>query len=470
MTLDRTTAPPRSGPLEARLPRIERRTLTNGLALATCRASAAPETLIELSVPGGRARERLDELGLASLVARALQEGTRKHTTVELVDALDYLGADLRAGVDEDSLVVSLRVLDRHLGPALELMSETLLEPRFDPLDFERARALRLATLRSRGEEAARVADTAWDRLLEGPLTSLGYSALGTEATVAAASVARARAFHEHSLDPRRGRVALVGNWSADEAADLLAPLVRRWPGALAEPASSEDLPASAAAAGLYCVDRPLAAQTELRIGHRAVAASHPDWLLLAAVNYPLGGQFSSRLNLNLREQRGFTYGVRSGFEPRRGPGSFTVGLAVQSRHTAESIREVRRELAEYLAGPTDAELAFTREALLQGLARQFETASARLAFVHTVERFGWPDDYPLERLRRLAALAPSDLAELARAHLHPGDLRVLAVGPRSELERLAEDAQELDLDGALLADTEDTSERSARARVGPLA
>jgi len=452
MMLDRTTAPARSGPLEARLPRIERRTLENGLALATCRASATPETLIELSVPGGRAREQLDELGLASLVAKAIQEGTRKRTTVELVDALDYLGADLRAGVDEDSLVLSLRVLDRHLGPALELLSETLLEPRFDPLDFERVRALRLAALRSRGEEAARVADTAWDRLLEGPLTSLGYSALGTEATIAAASVERARAFHERSLDPRRARVALVGNWSADEAADRLAPLVRRWPSALAEPAVTDEHPATTAAPGLYCVDRPGAPQAELRVGHRAVAASHPDWLLLAALNYPLGGQFSSRLNLNLREKRGFTYGVRSGFEARRGPGSFTVGLAVQSRHVAESIRELRRELAEYLGGPTAAELAFTREALEQGLARQFETASARLAFVHTVERFGWPDDYPLERLRRLAALAPADLAELARAHLRPSELRVLAVGPRAELESLSESVQALDIDGAPLA------------------
>ncbi|MBM3991021.1 MAG: insulinase family protein [Planctomycetes bacterium] len=465
MKLDRRTAPPRSGPLEARLPRIVRRTLDNGLALATCRASATPETLIEISVGGGRSRERLDELGLASLVAKLLQEGTRKHTTVELVDALDYLGASLHAAVDEDSLTLSLRALDRHLGPSLELLIDTLLEPRFDALDFERVRTLRLAALRSRGEEAARVADRAWDRLLEGPLTSLGHSALGTQATIAAASVARARAFHERSLDPRGARVALVGNWSADEAAHWLDPLVRRWPSALAAPSGFEALPASAAAAGLYCVDRPLAAQTELRIGHRAVAASHPDWLLLAAMNYPLGGQFSSRLNLNLREQRGFTYGVHSGFEARRGGGSFTVGLAVQSRHTAESIREVRRELAEYLAGPTDAELAFTREALEQGLARQFETASARLSFVHTVEHFGWPDDYPLERLRRLAALAPADLAELARAHLHPSDLRVLAVGPRAELESLAQAVRELDLDGAPLADA---SACGARASVGP--
>jgi len=127
------------------------------------------------------------------------------------------------------------------------------------------------------------------------------------------------------------------------------------------------------------------------------------------------------------------------------------VALAVQSRHVAESIREVRRELAEYLAGPTESELDFTREALEQALARQFETAAARLAFVHTVERFGWPDDYPLERLRRLAALTPADLAQLARAHLRPAELRVIAVGPRSELSALEESAQSLDIDGAPL-------------------
>jgi zinc protease len=449
MTLDRSTPPPRSGPLEARLPRIERRRLDHGLALALSRANSTPETLIELTLPGGRTRESLGELGIASLVAKALLEGTERLTTVEFIDALDVLGAELRAAVDEDSLVVSLRVLDRHLPAALELLGEALLEPRFDPRDFERLRALRLAAIRTRGEDAARVADCAWDRLMFGPHVSAGHSSLGTEATIAACTHEQARAFHRGSLDPRRTRVAVIGKWSADEAAELLSPLVRRWPVPSAAPAASVHAAPSPAPRGLYAVDRPGAPQVELRLGHPSIDSGHPDWLLLAALNYPLGGQFTSRLNLNLRERRGFTYGVRSGFDPRRGPGVFSISAAVHTQHAAAAIAEARAELEGYLAGPTAAELAFTREALEQGLARQFETPTARLAFVHTVERFGWADDYPLERLRRLATLGPDDMATLAREHLHPQELRVLAVGPRDALSELDEAVEELDIDGA---------------------
>jgi zinc protease len=452
MTLDRSTPPPRSGPLEARLPRIERRRLDNGLALALSRANSTPETLVELTLPGGRTRESLGELGVASLVAKALLEGTERLTTVEFVDALDFLGAELRAGVDEDSLVVSLRVLDRHLPAALELLSEALLEPRFDPRDFERLRALRLAAIRTRGEDAARVADCAWDRLMFGPHVSAGHSSLGTESTIGACTPEHARAFHRGSLDPRRTRIALVGKWRADEATDLLGPLVRRWPSAIAATNPPLDQAPSAAPRGLYAVDRPGAPQVELRIGHPSVDCGHPDWLLLAALNYPLGGQFTSRLNLNLRERRGFTYGVRSSFEPRSGPTVFAVSTAVHTQHAAAAIREARAELEGYLSGPTEAELAFTREALEQALARQFETPAARLSFVHTVERFRWPDDYPLERLRRLATLTSTDLAALAREHLHLRELRVLAVGPRDALGELGEAVAELDIDGGPLA------------------
>ncbi len=438
--VDRTKAPARSGPLSPRLPRIERTTLSNGLRVASSQWSATPETLIELVLPGGRAAEAPEEQGLASFVARALTEGTRRHSTLELLDALDFLGADLRAGTDDTSLVLSLRVLDRHLEPALEILADVLLEPRFDAESLERVRKLRLASIATRGDEAARVAHNVWDRLVHGASSPLGRSALGTETTVHSFDEARLRQFHSRCLDPRCAELAVVGRWTPDELRARLEPL-----------APPRIPPVSAPAApGLYVVDRPDAPQTELRLGHLSVAATHADTLALSALNYPLGGVFTSRINLELREKKGYTYGARSDFELAPWPAPFTVGAAVHAQHTADSITTVRTLLEQYLTGPTQTEVDFTRDSLEQALARQFETPASRLAFVRRLQLFGWPDDYPLLRLRQLVELGPTGLASLAQRHLRPSSLIVLAVGDARQLSSLAPFTL-LDIDGAPL-------------------
>ena len=449
-SVDRTHPPARSGPLSPRLPRIERTTLSNGLRVASSPWSATPETLLELTLPGGRAAEAPDEQGLASFVARALTEGTRRHSTLELLDALDFLGADLRAGTDDTSLVLSLRVLDRHLEPALELLGDVLLEPRFDAESLERVRKQRLASIATRGDEAARVAHHVWDRLVHGADSPLGRSALGTEATVRSFDDARLRRFHSAALDPRAAQLAVVGRWAPDELRARLEPLARRW-SAPKGPVSPQNPTVSVPTApGLYVVDRPDAPQTELRLGHLSVAATHADALALSALNYPLGGVFTSRINLELREKKGYTYGARSDFELAPWPAPFTVGAAVQAQHTADSITTVRTLLEQYLAGPTQTEVDFTRDSLEQSLARQFETPASRLAFVRRLQLFGWPDDYPLLRLRQLVELGPPGLAALAQRHLRPSSLIVLAVGDARQLASLGSFTL-LDLDGAPL-------------------
>lgn len=454
MTVERSSAPPATGRIQPRLPEIRRSRLENGARIASTVSSATPETLIELVLPGGGVHESLEHVGLASLVAKTMLEGTTRLSTVELIDALDFLGADLRVTGGDEGLVLSLRVLDKHLPRALELLFDVLLEPRFDPSDFERVRKLRLATLAARGDDAGTVAAHVWSRLMYGEASILGWPALGTENSVARLTVDDLWSFHRAALDPTRTRIAIVGRWDADDIARLLAPLERRWPSAVDTPHAEPELAIRSAPPGLYCVDRPEAPQTDLHLGHMSLSARAPQWLALSGLNYPLGGQFTSRINLHLREKRGFTYGARSAFEAATWPAPFAVHTTVHAQHTAAAIRETRDELRGFLDGPTEAELEFTRDALEQSLARQFESPAARLGYLRTVERFGWPDDYPLVRLARLAELGQAGLRDLARAQIAPERLVVLAVGRREELAGLEPEfgaPRMLDIDGAPL-------------------
>ena len=392
------------------------------------------ETTIELALPAGRARQPLDQLGVASLTALALMEGTRARTTVEFLDALDAIGAELHARADSEELRLSLRALDRNLAPAIALLAEASLEPRLDADGFERLRKLQLARIVARGDDPASIAARAWQRLMHGE-TARGAPGDGTEATVALLPVGAARAFHAAGLDADASRVLAVGPHASDEFSDLLAPLARAWPRA----GTLTEAPTTALArhpSRIYVVDKPGASQSELRVGHLSVAHDSPDHLPLTALNYALGGTFNCRLNLELRERKGFTYGIRSGFDWTRGPTEFVVATSVQTRFTAEAVRAIVVELRGYLDGPTDEELAFTKNALEQSLARQFESASATLAFLDTVDRLELPDDYPLARLAWLACSSRDQRRALLRRHLYPDELTILVVGDRASVAR----------------------------------
>jgi zinc protease len=237
----------------------------------------------------------------------------------------------------------------------------------------------------------------------------------------------------------------------ADELLRVLEPLSGKWPGS-GELPDAEAL-AERAPTRTFVVDKPGATQTELRIGQASVEQTSLDFLPLTALNYPFGGTFSSRLNLNLREHKGFTYGIRSAFDWSRGRTQFVVSTSVQTRFTADAVREIVGELERYLAGPNEAEVAFTISALEQSLARQFESAAATLAYLDTVDDLGWADDYPLVRLDWLESSRPESRTELLRRHLDPRELTILAVGDaeriQAELEALfLGSLSRLDIDG----------------------
>ena len=324
--------------------------------------------------------------------------------------------------------------------------------------------ALTLATAQSTWRPARRK-----HPLLYGGDVVRGTPSDGTPETIQAMSVDDVRAFWKSHGVPDGARLSFVGNLDARRVKQLLRTLSSRWRGRRSDPmtpAVIADAPRFAARTGIYLVDKPGAPQSEIRIGHPGVSAMHEDYYALSVMNHALGGSFSSRINLNLREDKGYTYGARSRFRGGRESGTFTASAGVRTNVTAESVTEFMKELEGILSGPTAEELAFTRDALVQAMNRQQESTWARQGMLETISQYGLADDYLVERRAFLDTVTRGQLEGLARKYVHPDRAWILVVGDKAtvkpKLEALGHGpVTELDVRGAAVA----TGQASALAR-----
>jgi zinc protease len=461
---DRSLAPEAGPRPEFRSPAVWHARLGNGVPVNGTPYGKIPLTRIAISVPAGRRMESLEHLGLATLTAEMLEEGTRRLSSTELVEELDGLGATLSVSADDDEISISASALNEHVPRLIGLIEEVLFEPRFAQEDFERLRRQRLVHIDTREDRIREIASDVYDALIFGDDSVLGHPASGTRASVERITLEDVRRFWTDHRGPAEARVSFVGSLPPADVVELLGGLSARWedarPDTVAASFEREDAlaaaPAMPSGVRVYLVDKPGAQQSELRIGHPGVSNRDEDYYPLQALNYVLGGSFSSRINLNLREDKGYTYGARSGFAGGLVPGPFTVSAAVHTAVTADAVREALKELRAIQEGVTAEELEFARKALVQALGRTFESTGARLGLLESIGKFGYPDDYPEERLRWLESASAEDLRALAREHLHPETLVVLVVGDRAEVREglvgldLGE-VQELDPHGARL-------------------
>lgn len=443
MTVDRSRPPISEEAPAFRSPRVVQGELEGGITLTQAPVASVPVSRISFSVAAGTHAESPGEMGLASLVAEMLTEGTTRLDGTALQDELDSLGATLGAGADADALTLSLVTLDAHLQRALGLLEEVILEARFDAGDFERVRRQRMVGLAQRRDHPDRVAADAWRRLCFGIDDPRGRPAGGTEANVAELTVEDARGFWRRALELGGLRVGVVGSLGQPAGDEARIPeRLAAWAPRLAALASGAGPPRPPAEAveeppertEVFLVDRPGSSQARVVVGHPAVAGTHPDMFKLHAANQSLGGSFTSRINLNLREDKGWTYGARSGFDGGLRPGSFRVQAAVHTEAAPDAVREVIAELALFQEGLREEEVEFTRRSLAQTLARQYESAGTKAVLVDHVGRYGWPPDYPARRRAWLGAMTRAELDGLVRRHLHPEKLHVLVVGDAARI------------------------------------
>ncbi len=425
---------PNPGPTPAfHAPVVWHSALDNGLELAGVRWSEIPLSTISIAVPAGRTRETQQTLGLSSLVADMLEQGSGSLDALAWARELDRLGARLRVTVDDDEMTITMSCLDAQFPEALGLVTDIVLHPRFDPADWSRLVTERKTALETRGDQIRAIASDVYARLLYGDATPLGRPAVGTRQSIAALTLDDARTFWKTHALPRGSRLAYVGGLDAAGLQRALAPLAASWKGDAPAAVPPPKTPAIAATR-IYLVDKPGAAQSEVRIGHLGPTSTNPDFYALSILNWPLGGSFSSRINLNLREAKGYTYGARSTFEGGTVPGPFVASGGVKTDVTAESVVEFMSELQGILGGLKPAELAFAQEALGEGARRQYESTAALNGLLDNVQRYGWPDDYPARRLAELDAMTVERLNPLAKRWIHPDAMVILVVGDKAKV------------------------------------
>lgn len=417
-----------------RFPRIARRVLGNGLELRAVTHRAVPIATMVLLVRGGSSVDPPDRPGLTSITAGLLDEGSRGQSALEIADRVARIGGDFDLEVGSDAIVASLTTLDRFVETGLELLHEMVTSPNLASEDFDRTRKLRLERIRQLKDHPPAMAERAFVRQLYGS-HAYGHLSLGDEASLAAASIEEARALQPTLFTPEGSTLVIVGDRSEDVLLDCVTSAFEQWQGSPAgvtiDRSAALAPPPAQPSARLGLVRRDGAAQSELRVGRVCAARSTPDYHAMLTLNAILGGQFVSRLNMNLREDKGYTYGVRTAFELRRGRGPFVMQTSVATDKTAAAIHEALTEIRDigHARPATPDELTMAKAALGRGYPRAFETANQVARSVAQLALHGLPDTYFEEFIPRLNAIEVDDVTRVAEKYLDTTTMATLIVG-----------------------------------------
>jgi zinc protease len=409
-------------------PAIDKSTLPNGLRVWTVHHAQVPLVAFTLLVRRGAASDPAGKDGLAAVTADMLDEGSGDRSAIEMHEALARLGAQFDIDIGSDAMVANVTVLSRFAQRALQILSDIVARPALRESDFERVRQLRLHRLTQLRDMPGAVADRAFLKLLYGS-HPYGHSPIGSETALAAMDVDDVRAFHARAIRPSVATLVAVGDCEHDGIVRLASEAFADWTGDAAGGAGGAT--ALPRAAAINVVPRARAPQSELRIGHVAVARDTPDYHALVVANTILGGLFVSRINLNLREDKGLTYGARTAFEFRRLPGPFVLQASVQTRGTARAVEESIGEVAG-IRGPrpvTADELALGIAALTRGYPRSFETGEQIGRAAMQLALYDLPDDYFEQFVPSVERVTSDEVSRVMARHLDPVRLVTLVVG-----------------------------------------
>lgn len=431
-TLDRTR-PPEPGPLRPfHFPRVHRRRLPNGLGIMVAENHAFPIATLDVILPsGGLAEERA---GAASLAAGLLESGAGGRDAAEIAEAVDALGLSLESGISWDTSLAGFTALTSRLEAGMEILADLVLRPTFPTREVERIRDERLAALAQRRADPASVADELATHYIFPEGHPFGRRLAGGAGALQSLAREDVQAFHDTWYVPEGAWLCAAG----DVTVDQVAALAERWFGGWQGAPPAVHVPETTTRfdrTTLILADRPGSVQSEVRVAHMGMPRTADDFFAVTVMNAVLGTVFSSRLNLNLRERLGYTYGASSAFGFRRLPGTFSISSGIQSEHTAHAVSEMlrdMRELQETLAPA--AEVADATGYLAGVFPLPLQTTDGLAGRLSTLAVYGFPDDYFDHYRDHLVAVTPEDVREAARRHLMPDRAAVVVVGDASAL------------------------------------
>lgn len=429
------TRPPEPGRIRPfRFPEVTSGTLENGLGIRVARLPRLPVVSASLVLNAGESWLGRERAGLAVLTGDALEGGTEARPGPELAEALERIGASLSISTGWDATTVSLSCLADRLEAALPILADMIRRPAFPEEEVARVRAQQLASLEQRRKEPGKVASDAALRAIYPDDVPYARPTAGLPAAVAGMGPADARAFAEEAFRPGDGGLMVAGDVDPGELEALAAEHLGGWTG---EGRGHPDFDARPRRRErrVVVVDLPGSVQSEIRMGHVGIRKTSDDYFPALVFNTILGGTFSSRLNQSLREEHGFTYGVRSRFSARRHPGPFTISTAVETAVTADAVGEAVSQLEMLVReGPTREEVEAARDYIVGVFPLRFETTGQVSSRIAELVVYGLPDDFHATYRDRVRAVDGEAILEAARRRVHPDELAVVVAGDAAEI------------------------------------
>lgn len=439
-SFDRSVEPAYGAAPQVKIPTVWEDKLSNGLRVYGINSTEVPLVQFQIAIEGGQLLDDINKVGVANLMARSMNQGTAKKTPQELEEAIQQLGASISINAGTEDIGVSVNTLAKNYDATLALMEEMLFEPRWDAKEFDLLKQSTLAQIKQIDANPNAVAQRAYNELIYGKDNIRSRSILGTAETVNAITIDDLKAFYAKSISPSNARMLVVGDIDKAKVKSSLAGLDKRWA------AKKVDIPvyktpAAPTKAQVYFYDFPGAVQSVVRIGYPALAQTDKDFYAATVSNYILGGGgFASQLTQQLREGKGYTYGIGSGFSGGRSAGPFTISSGVRANVTLESLQLIKTILADYGKNFSDADLATTKGFLIKSNARAFETSGAKLGMLDNISSFGWKPDYVKQREQIVNGMTVQQIRDLSSKYLNGEKMIWLVVGDaKTQLPRLKE-------------------------------
>ncbi|MBI2620401.1 MAG: insulinase family protein [Ignavibacteriales bacterium] len=432
---DRSRPPELGEPAPLRLPAIQRFTLANGLPVVLMEKHGVPIVQVNLLVKTGSAMDPAGQTGLASLTAAMMDEGAGTRSALELADAIDFLGARISTFAGQHTSVVLLHAPVSKLGEALPLMADIALRPTFPKEELDRLRKERLTTLAQWHDRPSTIASVAFSKTIFGPRHPYGIPTMGNEKSLRAFRVTDLSRFHKTYFHPNNSILIVVGDVSRGSIQQTLEGVFASWTGGTTASVNWPDIQ-QVENRMVYLVDKPGAAQSEVRIGRVGVTRMTEDYFPLIVMNTILGGAFTSRLNQNLRETHGYSYGAGSVFDMRPLPGPFVAYSAVQTNATDKALGEFMKELNGILRPVSDEELTKAKNYLALGYPDNFESVGQIAGMLADMVLYNLPDDYFNTYVERVLAVSKDDVTRAAKKYIDPEKVAIVVVGDRKEIEK----------------------------------
>jgi len=428
-SFDRSVEPPYGDSPDVNVPNVWKGDLSSGMKVFGIENDEVPLVQFEIQLKGGMLLENPNKIGVSNLLADLMTKGTANKTPEDLENAIETLGASLNTRASKEAITISGNTLAKNYEKTMALVQEILLEPRWDEKEFDLLKQSTLAQIERQKAQPNSIANNQFDKLIYGENHILSHDNLGTKSSVNAITIDDLKAYYDTYFSPNITKFHVVGSISKDKVTKSLTNLNSKWSSKSVEFPNIAD-PSAPDASKVYFYDVPGAKQSVLSFGYPALAATDTDYYPASLLNYRLGGGgFASQLTQQLREGKGYTYGIRSGFSGSTIKGAFEISSGVRSNVTYESSSLVKEILENYGKNYNENDLEVTKGYMIKSNARAFETLRSKLNMLTNISNYGYADDYTKQREAIVKAMTVDDIKALAEKYLNPEKMIYLVVG-----------------------------------------